>query len=378
LQLQKGQRIKLEDIVENNNFKIQVTLQSKGVEDVTCFGVDENNKLSDDRYFVFYNQLSSPKNEITMNNSGNVTCFNIQLNNLPESIKKLVITIASENGIMKDIVSGSMKLISNNEVKAEFLFNGNDFQNEKAIILSEIYQKNKIWRISSVADGFNGGLSALLKFFGGEEVKPTSQPKQYKEETKSPKVISLKKKGDTHKISLSKNSGTIHVNLNWSKNSKKGFFGTSKAIDLDLACMYRLKSGEKGVIQALGNSFGSKDKPPYIKLDKDDRTGESNDGENMFFTKPESIDFAIVFAFIYEGIPNWSDTNAVVTLQQSGSPDIEIKIDNSNVREILCVIASMSNDNGNLEIKKEEKFFNGHEQADKYYGFGFRWVAGRK
>ena len=36
--------------------------------DSCCFGVDINEKLSDDRYMVFYNQPASPKNEIEYSN----------------------------------------------------------------------------------------------------------------------------------------------------------------------------------------------------------------------------------------------------------------------------------------------------------------------
>lgn len=70
--------------------------------------------------------------------------------------------------------------------------------------------------------------------------------------------ISLKKSGESHKIDLTKNRRRIHVNLNW--DQRRGLF--SRGIDLDLACMYRLKDGRQGVIQALGNSFGAADQPP--------------------------------------------------------------------------------------------------------------------
>ena len=73
--------------------------------------------------------------------------------------------------------------------------------------------------------------------------------------------------------------GEILVNLNWnSKPAKKGFLGSlfgggSKPIDLDLGCLYELKNGRKGTVQALGNAFGSLQQEPYIALDGDDRTG---------------------------------------------------------------------------------------------------------
>ena len=51
--------------------------------------------------------------------------------------------------------------------------------------------------------------------------------------------------------------GEILVNLNWNnKPAKKGFLGSlfgggSKPIDLDLGCLYELKNGRKGTVQAL-------------------------------------------------------------------------------------------------------------------------------
>ena len=68
------------------------------------------------------------------------------------------------------------------------------------------------------------------------------------------------------KVSLKKNTasglGEILVNLNWNSTPvNKGFlsslFGGSSGIDLDLGCLYELKDGKKGTVQALGNAFGS-------------------------------------------------------------------------------------------------------------------------
>ncbi len=88
---------------------------------------------------------------------------------------------------------------------------------------------------------------------------------------------------------------TVHVNLNWNQqpNKNTGFFtklvGGNSAPDLDLGCMYETVDGTKGVIQPLGGNFGSKSSPPYIFLDKDDRTGAVADGENMLIYRPDTI-----------------------------------------------------------------------------------------
>lgn len=399
MDLMKGQKVKLTDLTGSRQIEVKVAAQmARGESDVTCFGVDSQGKLSDDRYFVFYNQTSTPEQAITMKSEALYTSFLIDLDKLPSGIKKLVITVAADDGSsMRDITGGELVICAGQPL-ARYLFAGKDFAQEKALILCEIYEKDGIWRVSVVASGFNGGLGALLAHFGGEEAtqgQPAPVPAQKPAPAPIPapvpapapapadnKPISLKKSGDSHKISLTKNSGKIHVNLNWNTNSgrKKGLFGLggNESVDLDLACMYRLKDGNMGVIQALGKSFGSSDHIPFIYLDGDDRTGTNQSGENMWFMKPEMVDFAIVFAFIYEGTPNWSSTDAKVVLKQQGSPDIEIQINNADRQNRFCVIASLTGRDGQLEVKREEKFFKGHREVDQCYGFGFRWQAGRK
>lgn len=413
MDLLKGQKIKLADMTDSSQIELKVAVQMRaGEADITCFGVDDKEKLSDDRYFIFYNQTSSPEQAIVMKNDGVSTSFFIDLKKLPSTIKKLVITVAADGqAAMRDVESGRLSLMAAGQNLASFPFSGGQFQQEMAVILCEVYVKDGVWRLSAVASGFNGGLSALLEHFGGEEtsqssgtspapsptptpsVKPDSVPPAKMSPSPAPgpevsqapspepmKPVSLKKSGDSHKISLQKNNKEIHVNLNWNTgNSKKGLFSMKRdCVDLDLACMYRLKTGEMGVIQALGGTFGNATQPPYIFLDQDDRTGSSQNGENMWFKRPDLIDFAIVFAYIYEGVPNWKSTDAAVVLKQHGSPDIEIHLDDCRSQERFCVIASLAGRGSELEVKREERFFRGHQEVDRAYGFGFRWKAGRK
>ena len=388
--LKKGQKIKLNDFLSEDIFEIEITafIQSKQL-DITCFGVDKNNQLYDDRYFVFYNQSSSPNNAIVMNVANGKSIFKIDISRLPSFINKLAFCVTSDdNALMRNITKGTMVIKQNNVEIENFSFQGSDFSQERAIILSEIYNKDNIWKLSIVSRGFHGGLSKLLEHFGGEETKPdTIQYKKEKTDTliheqshlQKPKTISLSKSGDCHKISLKKqNNPFIHVNLNWN-NKQKGLFGmTVLSVDLDLACMYRLKNGNKGVIQALGNSFGSKTQEPYIFLDGDDRSGNVSSGENMYFFKPEEIDFAIVFAYIYDGIANWGKTDASIILKQKGASDIQMRIDSKNSKDRFCVISSFKQTENGLIVTKEEKYFLGHKEIDGYYGFGFRWIVGHK
>jgi tellurite resistance protein TerA len=60
MQLSRGQKIKLADIGCTNEFPLTLQAASAGMEiDIACFGLDANDKLSDDRYMVLFNQLTS-------------------------------------------------------------------------------------------------------------------------------------------------------------------------------------------------------------------------------------------------------------------------------------------------------------------------------
>jgi len=198
---------------------------------------------------------------------------------------------------------------------------------------------------------------------------------------KAPSAINLAKSGDSHAIDLTKKTGEFLINLKWDSTiEKKGMFDflSKSTLDLDLGCMYRLKDGSQGVIQALGNLFGSLSSHPYIGLDKDDRTGLSTDGENLRLTKLEMLDVVVVFAFIYEGAPHWDSAKGIVTVKRQGGADIVIKLDNPEAGKIMCGLIKIENKDGQLVVTKLEKYFAGHQELDKAFGFGFSWTAGRK
>ncbi len=201
-------------------------------------------------------------------------------------------------------------------------------------------------------------------------------------------AIKLSKSGDSHTINLSKASDslpTVHVNLDWEelKSAKSsGFFGkllqgSSDDADLDLGCMYEMQNGEKGVIQPLGGNFGSKTASPYIFLDRDDRTG-ATDGENMYIFRPDLIKRVMIFGLIYNGAADFKSVQGRVFFTTSKGEEIYLELDNPDANRTFCATALVQNTGSNLEIIKETRYFAGHEEADKYYGFGFRWQAGSK
>lgn len=199
-------------------------------------------------------------------------------------------------------------------------------------------------------------------------------------------AISLQK---GQKVSLKKNTnaglGEIHVNLNWNaKPNKKGFFSnlfSGQGIDLDLGCLFELKDGRLGAVQALGNAFGSLTQPPYIALDGDDRTGNAVAGENLRINGNQiaNIKRVLVYTFIYEGVANWQQADATVTIKCPGQEDLIVKMDTYNSTNRMCGLALLENVNDEaFSVEKIVQFYPGHPELDKAFNWGIRWTPGRK
>lgn len=247
-------------------------------------------------------------------------------------------------------------------------------------------QKIKLEELS-VEPVFEVGLSCRIS--GAAPVPPASAAAASPEPKVNLSKVRLDKQGEKHKISLAKDSGpqVFHINLQWDQpsSSQGGSFlgrllggGGRGGADLDLGCMWRDRQGNQGVIQPLGGNFGSRQTTPFIFLDKDDRTGAAADGENMRIHRPDTISLVVIFAMIYEGTANFSNVNARLTIFDGRGGEILIPLNTPDPRRTFCAVAAITNDGQAVEVSKEERYFPSHQECDQFYGFGFRWVNGRK
>jgi tellurite resistance protein TerA len=406
----RGQKGKLSDLGCGTQFPVEVDINLPGaLVDVSCFGLDANEKLSDERFMVFYNQLAAPGDAVKLDLASGKARFAVNLDALPDAITQLVFVAAIDGApTMRSIGPSRLTLGS----VVEFPLNAAVFGDEKAVIVANIYRKEGVWRFGAVGQGFNGGLSALLSHFGGSEAAPTPAPAAAPAPAApapaakiSLSKVTLEKRGD--KVSLDKRGaqgyGRIHVNLNWNQSTiaapapeKTGFLARitgavsnarkgRNGIDLDLGCMYEMMDGRKGIVQALGNSFGDFQNMPFIQLEADDRTGAATGGENLYINGDRFDQFkrAIIFTFIYEGVPNWSATDAVVTMAVPNQAPIEVRLDQGG-SQMMCAIAMIDNQAGKLQVTKLVEYFqqegrtSAHELMDRRFGFGMRWKTGTK
>ncbi|MET9788320.1 TerD family protein [Streptomyces canus] len=182
-EFQRGHKAKISDLTAGTDLYVGVQISGPGLTfDISCFGLDADERLSDDRYFIFFNQPKSPEDSIQLlgAQSGDTESFRVTLDQIPSQIQKLSFTATIDGaGQMSQIAPGYLRIVAGGEEVARYSFDGSEFSTERAVMLGDLYLKD-VWRFAAVGQGFDGGLDALLKNFGGEvaEEEPEAAPQQ--------------------------------------------------------------------------------------------------------------------------------------------------------------------------------------------------------
>jgi tellurite resistance protein TerA len=362
--------------------------------DASSFRLYASGKVQGDPDMVFYGQPVNDDGSVKLSGQGTDTTFLVDINRLRPEVQKVAFTATCDGNMT---LSGLKHLSIQIELNGNILLSGNvdvSGRQEAALILGELYRRNTEWKFRFIAQGFNGGLQPLAEHFGvdiSDTAPPASTPAPAAAPVPAPAKISLSKVSLTKEkpsISLAKrdNFGEIKINLNWNQARTEsggmfgGMFSKSKGIDLDLGAFVELQDGSKGVIQALGNTFGRLNSEPFVELQGDDRTGQATEGEWLHINGREwkNIRQVLIFAFIYEGVASWDKTDGVVTLHIPEQPPIETRLTEGSNRHNMCAIARLVNENGAIKVERINQFFSGHKDMDNALGWGFRWSAGSK
>ncbi|WP_329137828.1 TerD family protein [Streptomyces sp. NBC_00670] len=183
-EFQRGHKARISDLTAGTDLYVGVQIAGPGLTfDISCFGLDADERLSDDRYFVFFNQPKTPEESIQLlgAQAGDTESFRVTLDRIPPQIQKLSFTATLDGaGQMSQIGPGYLRIVAGGEEVARYPFSGSEFSTERAVMLGDFYLKD-VWRFAAVGQGFDGGLDALLKNFGGEvleeeEPAPQQQP----------------------------------------------------------------------------------------------------------------------------------------------------------------------------------------------------------
>lgn len=190
INLQKGQRVTLDN-------SMQLALVGLGWDtnrydggsdfdlDASAFLLGENGKLNRDEDFIFYNNLTSRNNAVvhtgdnlTGDGDGDDEVIFIDFSKIPSDVKKIaiVVTIHDAEARRQNFGQVSNAYIRIAKRADEFDEVGEpvlkfdleeEFSIETALVVAEIYQKDGEWRFNAVAAGYQGGLEAIIRSFGG-------------------------------------------------------------------------------------------------------------------------------------------------------------------------------------------------------------------
>ncbi|MBQ7503381.1 TerD family protein [bacterium] len=429
--LVQGQKLKISALTQENALEIGICCRLKAPGesiDITCFGVDENSQLTDERYFVFYNQPASPNREIVkLGGSGpDDERFAVNTAALPNFIKKLVFTASIDGqSSMNAIADGYIRISAGGRELERYSFSGRNFAQEKALILAEIYFKSE-WRLGIVSQGFNGGLSALLKHYGGQEEEEQNHGlaqhnnEAHKEDAPRPgqehsgkndseysgPVRQIGDQGSGERLSqrcdqpdadryggkapaqseltvLSdenrffslpvRQAEDMRIHLTWRPNRRAfaALRGRRADQQLDLGCMALLRDGSKHLLQNLGGYGGSGEASPYITLR---RIGSGPAASDILqIHRPELIDRLLIYTFIYKGSLSFADLDASLQINfRTGC--LQIPLTSPAEDRLFCALCDLKSDGSNLTAVKEEAYFHSHSEADSCYHFGFEWM----
>ncbi|MEV8091771.1 TerD family protein [Streptomyces nigra] len=183
-EFQRGHKARISDLTAGTDLYVGVQIGGPGLTfDISCFGLDADERLSDDRYFIFFNQPKSPEEAIQIlgAQAGDTESFRVTLDKIPPQIQKLSFTATLDgDGQMSQVGPGYIRIVAGGEEVARYSFTGSEFTTERAVMLGDFYLKD-VWRFAAVGQGFDGGLEALLRNFGGEvmeEEAPAAAPPQ--------------------------------------------------------------------------------------------------------------------------------------------------------------------------------------------------------
>ncbi|WP_405642104.1 TerD family protein [Streptomyces uncialis] len=170
-EFQRGHKARISDLTAGTDLYIGVQIAGPGLSfDISCFGLDADDQLSDDQYFIFFNQPKSPEEAIQLlgAQAGDTESFRVTLEKIPAAVQRLTFTATIDgDGQMSQVAPGYLRIVAGGEEVARYAFDGSEFTTERAVMLGDLYLKD-VWRFAAVGQGFDGGLEALLRNFGGE------------------------------------------------------------------------------------------------------------------------------------------------------------------------------------------------------------------
>ena len=183
--LSKGQRISLEKVAPGLSevfvglgWDTNITDTGGDFDiDASVFLVGSNEKLVSDNHFIFYNNLTSPDANKSVEHlgdnrtgagEGDDEVIKVNLKQVPPEVNKIVMTVTIHDAEEKQqnfgqVQNAFVRVVNAENSKEVVRYDlTEDFSVETALIMAELYRKDGEWRVNAVGAGYQGGLQALL------------------------------------------------------------------------------------------------------------------------------------------------------------------------------------------------------------------------
>ena len=188
--LAKGQRVSLEKVAPGlTEIFIGLGWDTKATDggfdfdlDASLFLLGSNEKLISDNHFIFYNNLTSPDadksvehtgDNLTGDGDGDDEVINVNLQKVPSDVQKIVVVVTIHESEQRSqnfgqVDNAYVRIVdAKTNAEATRFDLTEDGSVETAMIMAELYRKNGEWRVNAVGAGYQGGLQALLDRYQG-------------------------------------------------------------------------------------------------------------------------------------------------------------------------------------------------------------------
>jgi uncharacterized protein YjbI with pentapeptide repeats/stress response protein SCP2 len=194
IELTKGERFNLsKETPDFSKIAIalgwQVTQKAQNCDiDASVFMLAADGRIPDEKYFVFYNNLTSPDGAVrhsgdsaTGQIDGDDETVYVDLSKINSAIQEIVFVVTIHEGQEKNQsfsqVTNAFIRLYNRETFSELVrYNLNPiFFQETALEFGRLYKKNGEWRFQAVGQGYNAGLQSFVdKYYVENAVEKSS------------------------------------------------------------------------------------------------------------------------------------------------------------------------------------------------------------
>ncbi|MEG6615771.1 TerD family protein [Peptococcaceae bacterium 1198_IL3148] len=147
--------------------------------DASAFLLDVNGKVSQEKDFVFYNNLKAEADcvihtgdNLTGAGEGDDEQIIIDFAKIPDRVQKVAITVTIYEAAARKqnfgMVHNAFARVVDANTNAEILRYdlSEDYSVETALVICELYRHNGEWKFAAVGSGFQDGLAGLCRLYG--------------------------------------------------------------------------------------------------------------------------------------------------------------------------------------------------------------------